>query len=940
MSQFFAFALPLILFIYLSVIGYAAITLLYSQKNILQNALLSPAIGVAIILLSVFWLNHVGLPVKYFATYLSLFLFLASTFILILRKTIFPFKQYRAFFIILLLALWLSGRPLLYFGFDWISYANDDMANYCLGALRFLNHGYSAIPNTSELIQGKDYSQFYWFTFVPGMIRSGSELLLAWLSGITQLTPLQIFMPLILTFHLILVSVTGGLVLFSKKWKKLALITCLLLSGSALTTLGTLYELIAQVIGLAFLITASLLLFQLFHIKNSKQIITHALLLTIIFCALLITYPEVIPLSGAAFLLYFTIMLLQGWRPRKVFLQTGAVFVGLSLLFLNRYWMNIIAFLQYQATAGLAEHKGNLFPYFLIPSGFANLWNLQTIAIIPHEPWLSFSILLGVILSFLTILIIMTLIPKRNPAAIIAAIMILVAMYLVLHLKLHSGFSLFKLAMYIQPFLLATIAIGLFKNASFKKTKLFLIVLLLVPSLYTQNNYVQYSFGTIGTPFNELPNGSENHLAGELIRLRQSIPPGVILNTDSTNIVASKIQALSFYQSNLILISNSFFDKFLFTGSSLFKKAFSNDYATARDIKAIIEKSNIKLPFYLQEKNNLASYFTYTKLSPLNQKSVMILETSLRSVFNRSKQGTPIHQNYIASPIEQIQNHLVFINSSLGQYYYFGENPNISLYNLEKDFYFPTESMAGLGRYLLFNIINPTQKMRLVINFTTTLNHDGNNQLPHATIISDKQYAIPMMGRGSAHIVTLPFQPKIINHLPYFMIDMGTPHTAFNSMRGGLMKWYGQTITLDTRQLVGFCRDISLISDEDYRKFIPPSALNQFPTDLSNPNLEYTGIYEDGWIAEDALLVLSQPKTKHFLTIKGCMPQMARNQFSVFIDEHKAFNTNLSTGHFNIQIPVVNKSTHKIKLHFADIQSLPQGDLRPVAAKLEFIGFT
>ena len=32
-----------------------------------------------------------------------------------------------------------------------------------------------------------------------------------------------------------------------------------------------------------------------------------------------------------------------------------------------------------------------------------------------------------------------------------------------------------------------------------------------------------------------------------------------------------------------------------------------------------------------------------------------------------------------------------------------------------------------------------------------------------------------------------------------------------------------------------------------------------FPADLTYPDLEYSGIYEDGWIAESAFFSLSQP---------------------------------------------------------------------------------
>ena len=48
----------------------------------------------------------------------------------------FPWRALAPFFAITIAYLLYTGFPLFRFGFNWISYANDDMANYCLGAHR------------------------------------------------------------------------------------------------------------------------------------------------------------------------------------------------------------------------------------------------------------------------------------------------------------------------------------------------------------------------------------------------------------------------------------------------------------------------------------------------------------------------------------------------------------------------------------------------------------------------------------------------------------------------------------------------------------------------------------------------------------------------------------------------------------------------------------
>ena len=69
--------------------------------------------------------------------------------------------------------------PMFRFGFAWLSFCNDDMANYCLVADRLLNHGFFDGPDMEDFLQGRDYMQAYWFMHVAGNLRSGGDLILA-----------------------------------------------------------------------------------------------------------------------------------------------------------------------------------------------------------------------------------------------------------------------------------------------------------------------------------------------------------------------------------------------------------------------------------------------------------------------------------------------------------------------------------------------------------------------------------------------------------------------------------------------------------------------------------------------------------------------------------------------------------------------------------------
>src|ERR1035437_9132409 len=111
--------------------GFATLTLFSVRQRILQSILLSPSIGIAVVLLPVFFLSRGGLPVKEFAGYLLSALVVLSVFIIAFKRPIFPIKRVMLFLAVVIAALFLVAWPMLKYGFNWVSYANDDMANYC-----------------------------------------------------------------------------------------------------------------------------------------------------------------------------------------------------------------------------------------------------------------------------------------------------------------------------------------------------------------------------------------------------------------------------------------------------------------------------------------------------------------------------------------------------------------------------------------------------------------------------------------------------------------------------------------------------------------------------------------------------------------------------------------------------------------------------------------
>lgn len=941
-----AFLFSIGLFVFWLVLGYAVLSALYTQRNLLQNLLLAPVVGVAVNILPILSFSRLGWPVEKFAwPLLGVFLLFIITLFFWFRPVV-PFRKYWPFALVFLLTFILTGRPMFEFGFNWLSYANDDMANYCLGAMHFLHYGYSIPPTVNDLLGGKDYSLHYWFLIIPSMIRMGGELLLSWVSGVSYLMPDRIFMPVIMSLYLTLISAIGALVYKNKLWKNKALFCCLALSCSALTSLGIFYQLIAQVAGLSIFVGLLFLLLRL-NIPNYKySIYRYGLLVAIVAAAFSIFYPEIFPFFALSFLSYFILSFLQKKSvDRKYYYMLGfAIIVFVCLV--NSYLINFVQTMLIQTQLGI--QKTNLgqveFPYFLIPNGFAILWNIQAIA--EEVRILQLEILLGIIATLWVFITAIRLSWRaRYPVAIVTVVMFVMGIFLFIN---NVGFGLFKLAMYIQPFLFSTVVLGFYDFG--KKTWLFaLIVLMMICGIHSQKIYMERSKG-IELLAVSIPNASKAEVNYKFSQMLKKIPTDKQIISDTENIVLAKFQSLYTRERETYFISRPFFyTYFVMTIQALqnikLLSLMPEVFDTAKDLRAGVEKKFHKLYFDLHDDHSKvhANSFTEQEIN-IKKDGYLIDSGESLTVLNRRESNGSKNNSILLTvvPLVNVSNHLVFKSSDLGRYYYLPFSPIVSLYQLESDYFYPDNTMAGVGRQLLFEIINPTKNVRLVLNISSSLNADGDNQLPPAAAVGNKRTLFPIMGRGSARVFSPALTPQMIENYPYVAIDMGSDGKYFKTSRRGLSGLFGKNVLLDNRKIVGFARDISLVSNDDYETLVAPSSVSNFPKDLSNPNLEYSGVYEDGWLSEAAFFRLLQPKDTNYLLIEGNIPKIIKTnpELIVMSNGKKILQKRLNQGDFKLQIPMSPElKTKKIELHFSQWQSLPKPDNRPVAVKLNFIGF-
>jgi hypothetical protein len=322
---------------------------------------------------------------------------------------------------------------------------------------------------------------------------------------------------------------------------------------------------------------------------------------------------------------------------------------------------------------------------------------------------------------------------------------------------------------------------------------------------------------------------------------------------------------------------------------------------------------------------------------------LFVATTGRQAPFNRWHDPEEVGTNFRCGNIDEFQNHLIFVASHLGQPYYYPGPQQSAIYQLENDLLFPNRTMSGVGRYLLFETIKPAAKVRMELSLTDSLAGDREDRLPPAEAIGTDRLSIPMIGRGSARVISEPLTPQLIDGRYYVAIDMGTNGTFFNYSLGGLMQLWGRDVRFDHRQMVAFLRDVSLVSEDQYQAIAPPSAIRHFPDDLMDRNVEYSGIYEDGWLGDQAYVVLSQSSAPSRIVCKLVVPRIKTEDFStdviLQVDGKEVARKTVKLGDVDLTADLPpGAARRRIGLAFSKLQNFADPDGRPIGAKVLSIG--
>jgi hypothetical protein len=898
----------------------------------LRSWLLAPACGLAVQILTATVGNQLGWPVKAIAWPLTAALVLAALGILWWRRPALPWRAMLPFALCALGFLLWAGWPGFRYGFNWVSYVNDDFTNYVQSAQRVQDFGFFRVPTIAEL-SGTDYPQYFWYTHALALMRFASEHVIAWVAAATGKQALQIFMPVILALAGAQLLAAAGLVLHHGRWRRQALLTAVLLAVSPLFMFGALYQLIAQVGGLALMLcTLALFTAPIRGGRSRGRLLSRAAAMAVSASALAVYYPECSPFTWVAYAFFIVLEIIRTRRfpgARIVALEYTIVLIIVCLRF------NLISYV-YTVGGQMAVGTKNvdlslsLFPFFLIPQGLAMLFGLQPLNLEVPDPFQSLLIVLG--MGLLLAALIWAL---RRAWAVLPVACLLVVQFAVGAMLFRAGndFALYKLAMYIQPALLAGVAGVLL--AVFRQGRRVGVAAAALVALMSWTGYY-YVAASQGNRANGM---TEMQLASDYLSRRPDQPPaGTHWASGIDNVVAVKIAASLYRGPDLRFFARDFFASgFLVQADWPLMRFYPHRelYALGQGLREERDRT------LFDDQKLFGTEFSVAKLAA--EPAAYLNLPSRLSLFNKLQAGeSEAQQLFILQPSAQVHNLLSFVHSSLGNHYYLGDRKKISFLQQEPDPYRPGLAMNGIGRFFLFRVINPTPTLYLRVAATKTVMGPNNKSWsPAAVVRGERDVPLGLVGAGAENRIVGPITPVWVDGGAYIAVDFAQAPVAFPIKRSGFANLYNRTVPLDYRRLVGFGRDISALSPAEYAALPRPRQLTRFPDDLSRAvGLEFSGLYEDRWVSPSANVILGESHPGEIVRLSGSVPTLpgllgqAAGRMTVAINGD-AQSVPVPPGPFDWILPIAHPGmkTH-IEIGFSCPGKLPPGDDRPVGAEL------
>jgi hypothetical protein len=465
---------------------------------------------------------------------------------------------------------------------------------------------------------------------------------------------------------------------------------------------------------------------------------------------------------------------------------------------------------------------------------------------------------------------------------------------------------------------------------------------------------VRYGTASLGDPkhaaLTDVAGLSQHHVVSRLEALRRTHRPGVIISDAAVPTIGKLEQSYSSPVPILFLGDmNATYDYRDKARGPLGNVTFGS--AAYRDeLRSLIEQHTelYRPAAFPRPAAGAYDLFVLDSRIPraLRSDTVWFMKSPNTTLFN-TPDGPPSFDVKLV-PWNGVRDHLVLIPSHRASAGIYDRprrsKPSIMVSRSEPDPLMRGGQIEAIGRYMLFGVVNPSPKVRLRIDYTSTLNPDRAARIPPVEVIGTRHEKFAVAGRGAARLVSPPISPAVVDGIPLLEIDMGADGSRFRDRRTGLLALFGKRQRLDPRRLVGYVRDISLISEAEYERASPPSAIAAFPRGLRDPDLEFSGIYEDGWASEHATATLQAPRGgRATFAVRGSLPALPGVTDSVIhvkIDGVEMVSQPIASGEFAVTADVnADGRRHRIELSFERAFRLPNGDDRIASALLSYVGY-
>lgn len=828
MNVFFA---SLLLVALLFVIGAIACVWMYRVANVWPVILAQPVIGLALLVLVLYFLNStLNVPVGSFADPVAALLSLGGVVSLALgRRTLIARSvRHRREFGLLLLATVVVGAVLTYpslgVGLNWLSYGNEDWTNYLMGSQRLRDSGLWDDSRLPEYFSGSNFSQAFWFLHARDGVRPGAEQLLAFLSSIGRVEELEVYMAFIVALAIVIGLAASAVFVSVRSTQINALWVFLPVTMLPNSVLAVTYQLVAQVGGVAISLGMCALAVMYgesqshFRLSDSLPIWGGLLVVSL---ALIIWYPEIAPFAFGGLLLSIcgSAGKNRSWKREALLFATFLAAVLASVLLLG-FLREVANFFSDQVSRSKTD--SDIFPYYLKPLGLPAFWGFLPIwgseTVVPG--WLIDALILLSIFCGLVLIVVLVrrVAQEFDSVAIHYLLYVLTISYLFVD---KSGFGLFKIAMWQQPYLILFVVTSLEKSLAYSRKQKMLIVSLLslmfCMALPTSLQYLKASSPGYGEGLNQVSAFDGSTLRSIRDLRDRAIQERRTLVVTDENPVSLKIVT------------------YLGKGARV-------DLGEYTDLF-----SNFGMPTRAQTSAQFGPHIVKFPIPPESPAGSISVRLPSRSVIN----GAFLSEDRRAVEASAIPR-LVFVPSSIGSWWSTPGKRFDGAFSIPE----PDPSVDGgviqaFSRFALFRIENSPSLVSLNLAISSSYLPQHDYQISDVVIYGRDAIRVSLPGYGSANLNTPEFAPKVHAGVSYVLIDFGVTPKAFPPyFPSVLSRLYGQDVERDPRQVSVFVRNLSLHGQSRECGDIPPSLARK----LAALTGCYSGIFEDGWMSTHVIL--------------------------------------------------------------------------------------